>query len=176
MGDHQLPDQLLGDRLGGVMDLLPFFQWCYATPVGEGIRNSTWLFPVIEAVHLLGLGVTAGAVLVVDLRLLGLGLRKQPVAQLAASVQPFLIGAVTLMFATGIPLFLSEAIKCLYSFAFWVKMTSLFLALLFAFTVRRRMTQPDAAAGQPALVRITGMVSLCLWFGVAWGGRWIGFS
>ena len=47
------------------MDLLPFFQWCYATPVGEAIRNSTWLFPVIEAFHLLGLGVTAGAVLVV---------------------------------------------------------------------------------------------------------------
>ena len=53
------------------MDLLPYFQWCYNTPIGEGIRNSTWLFPVIEAFHLLGLGLTAGAVLVVDLRLLG---------------------------------------------------------------------------------------------------------
>jgi hypothetical protein len=158
------------------MDLLPFFQWCYATPVGEGIRNSTWLFPVIEAVHLLGLGITAGAVLIVDLRLLGLGLRKQPVGQLAASARPWLIGAVSLMFATGIPLFLSEAIKCLYSFAFWVKMTSLLLALLFALTIRRRMTQPAAAAGHPALARIAALVSLCLWFGVAWGGRWIGFS
>jgi hypothetical protein len=158
------------------MDLLPFFQWCYATPVGETIRNSTWLFPVIEAFHLLGLGVTAGAVLVVDLRLLGLGLRKQPVAQLAASARPWLIGAVTLMFSTGIPLFLSESIKCLYSFAFWVKMTSLFLALLFAVTIRRKMTQPDAAAGQPLLARTTAAISLSLWFGVAWGGRWIGFS
>jgi hypothetical protein len=158
------------------MDLLPFFQWCYATPVGEAIRNSTWLFPVIEAFHLLSLGVTAGAVLVVDLRLLGLGLRKQPVAQLAAGAQPWLVGAVTLMFATGIPLFLSEAIKCLYSFAFWVKMTSLLLVLLFAFTIRRKVTQTDAASKQPTLGRITAVVSLCLWFGVAWGGRWIGFS
>ena len=158
------------------MDLLPFFQWCYATPVGETIRNSTWLFPVIEAFHLLGLGVTAGAVLVVDLRLLGLGLRKQPAAQLAASARPWLVGAVALMFATGTPLFLSEAIKCLYSFAFWVKMTSLFLVLLWAFTVRRRVTQPDVALNHPALARTAGIVSLCLWFGVAWGGRWIGFS
>src|SRR6266852_8719503 len=158
------------------MDLLPFFQWCYGTPIGEGIRNSTWLFPVIEAFHLLGLGLTAGAVLVVDLRLLGVGLRKQPVAQLWANTQPWLLGSVTLMFATGIPLFLSEAIKCLYSFAFWVKMTSLFLALLFAFTVGRRVTQPDAAAAQPAFARTAAVVSLVLWFGVAWGGRWIGFS
>jgi hypothetical protein len=158
------------------MDLLPFFQWCYATPAGEAIRNSTWLFPVIEAFHLLGLGLTAGAVLVVDLRLLGLGLRKQPVAQIAAGAQPWLVGAVTLMFATGIPLFLSEAIKCLYSFAFWVKMTSLLLVLLFAFTMRRNVTRTDVASKQPTLARITALVSLCLWFGVAWGGRWIGFS
>src|SRR5262249_13579229 len=151
------------------MDLLPFFQWCYATPVGEAIRNSTWLFPVIEAFHLLGLGVTAGAVLVVDMRLLGLGLRKQPVAQLAAGAQPWLVGAVTLMFATGIPLFLSEAIKCLYSFAFWVKMTSLLLVLLFAFTIRRKVTQTDAASKQPTLARITAVAALCLWFGVALG-------
>src|SRR5262245_3487507 len=125
------------------MDLLPFFQWCYSTPIGEGIRNSTWLFPVIEAFHLLGLGFTAGAVLLVDLRLLGMGLRKQSVAQLWAGTQPWLVGSVTLMFASGIPLFLSESIKCLYSFAFWVKMISLLLALLFTFTVLSRVARAD---------------------------------
>jgi hypothetical protein len=158
------------------MDLLPFFQWCYGTPIGEGIRNSTWLFPVIEAFHLLGLGLTAGAVLVVDFRLLGVGLRKQSAAQLWANTQPWLLGSVTLMFASGIPLFLSESIKCLYSFAFWVKMTSLFLVLLFTFTLRRRVTLTNLASDRPLLGRVTALVSLGLWFGVAWGGRWIGFS
>ena len=158
------------------MDLLPFFQWCYDTSLGETIRNSTWLFPVIEAFHLLGLGLTAGAVLVVDLRLLGAGLRKQSAAQLWANTQPWLLGSVTLMFASGIPLFLSESIKCLYSFAFWVKMTSLFLALVFTFTFLRRVTQTDPASDRPQLGRVTAIISLVLWFGVAWGGRWIGFS
>jgi len=158
------------------MDPLPFFQWCYSTPIGEAIRNSTWLFPVIEAFHLLGLGLTAGAVLVVDLRLLGVGLRKQPVAQLWANAQPWLLGSVTLMFASGIPLFLSESIKCLYSFAFWVKMTSLLLVLLFTFTFLRRVTQMDPTSDRPLLGRFTAVISLFLWFGVAWGGRWIGFS
>src|SRR5260370_4994700 len=131
------------------MDLLPFFQWCYATAIGEGIRNSTWLFPVIEAFHLLGLGLTAGAVLVVDFRLLGVGLRKQIAAHLWANTQPWLLGSVTLLFASGIPLFLSESIKCLYSFALWVKITSLFLLLPFTFTVRRRLTQTAASSDPP---------------------------
>jgi hypothetical protein len=158
------------------MSLLPFFQWCYQTQVGEAIRNSTWLFPVIESFHLLGLGLTAGAVLVVDLRLLGVGLSKQPPAQLWAAVQPWLLGSVALMFMSGIPLFLSESIKCYYSAAFWVKMTSLFLVLLFTFTFRRRAMRTGLLADRPLLGRFTALISLCLWFGVAWGGRWIGFG
>jgi uncharacterized membrane protein SirB2 len=159
------------------LDPLPFFQWCYNTPVGETIRNSNWMFAIIEAFHLLGLGLMGGAVLMVDLRLLGVGLRKQPVAQLWAATQPWLLGSVILLFASGIPLFLSEAIKCLYSFAFWVKMTSLLLVLVFTFTVlRRRATQMDATSDRPQLGRVTAVISLVLWFGVAWGGRWIGFS
>jgi len=158
------------------MSLLPFFQWCYQTGVGEGIRNSTWLFPVIEACHLLGLGLTAGAVLLVDFRLLGVGLIRQPVAQLAAVTQPWLLGSVTLMAASGIPLFMSESIKCYYSAAFWIKMTSLVLVLLLTFTIRRRVTQTALGADRPGLGRLTAAISLCLWFGVAWGGRWIGFG
>ncbi|HLK82367.1 MAG TPA: DUF6644 family protein [Xanthobacteraceae bacterium] len=158
------------------MDLLPLFQWCYNTPVGEAIRNSNWMFAIIEAFHLLGLGFLGGTVLMVDLRLLGVGLRKQPAAQLWAATQPWLVGSVVLLFASGIPLFLSEAIKCLYSFAFWVKMTSLLLVLLFTFTILRRVVQSDFASDRPLLRRSTAIISLVLWFGVAWGGRWIGFS
>jgi hypothetical protein len=155
------------------MDLLPFFQWCYATPLGETIRNSNWMFALIEASHLLGLGLTGGAVLLVDLRLLGVGMVKQPAAQLWAGVRPWLIGAIILMFVSGVPLFMSEAIKCLYSFPFWVKMISLVLVLVFTFTVRRRVIMAGDTSGQARLAAIT---SLVLWFGVAWGGRWIGYS
>jgi hypothetical protein len=158
------------------MSLLPFFQWCYATGMGEYIRNSAWLFPVIEAVHLLGFGLTLGAVLIVELRLLGRGLSQQPVSQLAANAQPWLLGGIALMFASGIPLFLSESIKAYYSFAFWTKMTSLFLVLLYTFTLRRRITGTDIASERPVLARSLALMSLALWFGVAWGGRWIGFS
>lgn len=158
------------------MSLLPFFQWCYQTGIGEAIRNSTWLFPAIEALHLLGLGVTAGAVLLVDLRLLGVGLSRQPAALLSTNARPWLFGGIALMFATGIPLFLSESIKAYYSFAFWVKMASLLLVLVFTFTIRRNVIQTGDLAARASRSRATALVSLGLWFGVAWGGRWIGFS
>jgi uncharacterized membrane protein YhdT len=158
------------------MSLLPFFQWCYDSAIGEAIRESTWVFPVIEAAHLLGLGLTIGAVLIVDLRLLGVGLRRQPVAPLAIAAEPWMLGSLAVMFSSGIPLFLSEATKCYYSFPFWVKMTCLLLVLVFTFTFRRHVTRADLTAKRPLLGRVTALISLGLWFGVAWGGRWIGFS
>jgi hypothetical protein len=158
------------------MDLLAFFEWCEATAIGETIRNSTWMFPVIEAFHLLGLGLIGGAILLVNLRLLGLGLSRQPAAELSAAAEPWLIGAVGLMFASGVPLFLSEAIKCYYSYPFWVKMTCLFLALIFTFTFQRHVTRSGLTANNTLLSRFTGATALVLWGGVAWGGRWIAFS
>lgn len=156
--------------------LLPFFEWCEATAVGTAIRNSAWLFPVIESVHLLALALIGGALLVVDLRLLGLGLRQQPLAQLARDAQPWLIGSLLAMIATGVPLFLSESIKCYYSDPFWVKMTALPAAIAFTFTVRRRVALADEARTAPVWRRLAGVTSLALWLTVAAAGRWIGFS
>jgi hypothetical protein len=158
------------------MSLLPFFQWCENSGVGEAIRNSSWLFPVIESFHLLGLAVIGGAVLVVDLRLLGFGLRRQPVAQLALDAQRWLIGSLTVMLVTGTLLFTSEAIKCYYHVAFWVKMTSLLLAIVFTFTVRRKVTMADESRVKPLWSKVVAVISIGLWSGVGVGGRWIGFS
>src|SRR5579864_3145132 len=156
--------------------MLPFFQWCEASPVGEAIRTSTWAFAVIESCHLLALAVIGGAVLIVDLRLLGLGLKDQRVADIARDAYPWMVGSLIVMLVTGIGLFLSEATKCYYSTPFWVKMTSLLLATVFAFTVRRRVTLADEGRVKPAWNKLVALVSLMLWFGVGAGGRWIGFS
>jgi hypothetical protein len=158
------------------MTLLPFFECCEATTVGTAIRNSSWLFPVIESVHLLALAMIGGALLLVDLRLLGLGLWGQPVRQLARDAQPWLIGSLLAMISTGVPLFLSESIKCYYNSAFWVKMTTLPVAIAFTFTVRRRVAMADEERVSTVLGRLVALVSLTLWFGVAAAGRWIGFS
>ena len=156
--------------------LLPFFQWVEATSLSKAISTSSWAFAVVESVHLLALSVIGGAVLILDLRLLGFGLRRQSIREVAREAQPWLVGSLLVMLATGVVLFISEPIKCYYSTPFWVKMTSLALAMLFTFTVRRRMTLADEATVRPVLYKLVALVSLTLWFGVGAGGRWIGFS
>lgn len=157
------------------ISLLPFFEWCEATAIGHAIRNSRWLFPVVESVHLLGLCVLGGSLLVVDLRMLGVGLRRQPIAQIARDARPWLVGSIGVMMATGTALFLSESVKCYYNQAFWVKITTLPFAVLFTLTLRQRV----ALAGTidaTTRSRLVATVSLALWFTVAAAGRWIGFS
>ena len=156
--------------------LLPYFQALEAGPIGEAIRDSTWLFPFIEAFHLVGLAVIGGAVLIVDFRLLGLGLKRQPLSELARDAQPFIIGGLVFMIVSGGLLFLAESIKCYYSFAFWTKMTALALVVAYTFTIKRRITLADEATLTPARMRIAAAISILLWATVGWGGRWIGFS
>jgi hypothetical protein len=157
------------------MPLQSFFVWCEHTVIGTAVRESIWLFPIIEVVHLIGLAVLGGAILLVDLRLIGVALHGVPVASLARSARPWLWGSLALTLGSGVLLFLSEALKCYENPAFWLKVGFLALALLFAGLVRPRFTG-DASVGPlrfPA--RLAGAVSLALWTGVAAAGRGIGF-
>jgi uncharacterized membrane protein YhdT len=156
--------------------LLPFFSWCEHSWIGQSIQGSVWLFPVIESIHLVGLGGIAGPLLIVDMRLLGIGLGSQSVEEVAENARPWMMGSLVVMFASGILLFLSEATKCYYSFPFWFKMGSLALAIGFTFTLKNRVIRQKLDQRYPSLGKATAIASLGLWFGVAWGGRWIGFS
>jgi len=80
------------------------------------------------------------------------------------------------MLVSGIALYSSEATKCYQSPAFWIKMISLLLAMIFTYTIRRRTAAADERGISPLASRSVGAASLALWFMVAWGGRWIGFG
>lgn len=155
--------------------MLPLFQSFEASAIGTAVRQSLWLFPVIECIHLLALSLLGGTVLAVDLRMLGFGLRSQPSSELVRKLQPWMVGGLLTSIVTGILMLLSEAIKCYYSPPFWYKMTFLALATIFTFTVRRIVAHAEPGRFAPALVRLTALVSLALWFGVGFSGRWIAF-
>jgi len=155
--------------------LLAFFKWCEASWMGKGISGSVYLFPVVEAVHLLGLAVIGGAVLIVDLRLLGFGLRHQPVSRVAKDAEPWLIVSLIVMLISGFLLMTSEAMRCYYNGAYWMKMYSLILAMIFTFTVRRRVAANDADQANPTWAKTVAIISVLLWSGVGLGGRGIGF-
>jgi hypothetical protein len=139
------------------------------------MRSSPWLFPVIATIHLMGLAVIGGAVLLVDLRLLGLGLRRQPVRELAQDAERWLFRGVAVMVATGILLFMCFATKYYYLTFFWVKMAALCLVIVFTVSVRRRVAMADETGINPVWSKAVALVSLSLWTTVALGGRYIGF-
>ena len=153
-----------------------FFTWCETSWIGEGIRDSTWLFPVIESFHLLALAVIGGAVLVVNLSLIGLGPTPRSSAQVWHDAKPWFVGSLAVMLSSGFLLFTSEAVKLYYHEAFWVKISALVLSLLFTATVQRRTALADPDRVSVLRGRTVGLVSLLLWLVVGAGGRWIGFS
>jgi len=157
--------------------LLPLFEWCDRTAIGTWIRTgSGWAFPIIETFHILALALLFGTVLIVDLRLLGAGLRRQPVSWIAAELWPWMMGSLALILVTGILLFLSEALKCYSNAGFRFKMVCLFFALIFHFTIFRHVALSNNEA-RPSSLRnkVVALVSMTLWLGVGVGGRAIGF-
>ena len=158
------------------MSLFEFCQWIQFSPPLVAMRSSAWFFPVIASIHLMGLAMISGAVLVGDLRLLGFGLSRQPVALVSRDAERWLIAGLLVMAPTGILQFMCFATKYYFLKFFWVKMASLFLVLVFTFSVRRKVVAlADETGIRTGRSRLAGLVSLSLWTTVAIGGRWIGF-
>jgi hypothetical protein len=152
--------------------LLPVFEWLGSLAVSQAINESLWAFAVIQAFHLLALAVLLGAVLIVDLRLLG-GLSHQPLGQLARDARPWLIGALVAIVLTGMPQLMSNSMRVYYSDWFWIKMSLFAVALVFTFTLRHKVTQLDETRIRP-WGPIVGVVSITLWVAIAINGRLIG--
>lgn len=148
-------------------------RWLETRGIGGAISGSTYLFPVIEVVHLMGLVLLLGSVIVIDLRLLGFGMRRQSVPQIANAVRPLTWLGIGLMLVSGTLLFLAEATKCYDNPSFRFKMAFLLLALLFQATVYPRII--SAGPIRPMWAKLTAVSSLVLWFGVGVGGRLIAF-
>ena len=154
--------------------MLSFFQFLEASynaathsAFGTAVNLSVWLFATIQAVHLVTLAIVGCAILVVDLRLVGWGLRNQPVARVAAEAHPWLIWGLIGQIATGLPMFISLAATKYYGHpTFWLKMYLLTAALLFTFTVRRHVALRADTRANSGVARAVGIVSILLWSGI----------
>ena len=143
------------------------------------MRESLWLFPVIETVHLLGMAALVGTITVFDLRLLGWIMRRERVSELARRLLPWTWLAFLVQVVTGITLFLSEAAKVYANPAFRLKMVLILLAglhaLIFHKIVYRDVATWDEGEVLPIGAKVSGLVSLLLWVGIIAAGRFIGF-
>jgi hypothetical protein len=158
------------------MSLFELCQWIQFSAPLAAMRGSAWLFPLIASIHLMGLALIGGAVLVGDLRLLGFGLSRQPALLVVRDAERWLIAGLLVMVPTGLLQFMCFATKYYFLKFFWVKMASLFLVIVFTFSIRRKIVaMTDESRITPGSSRLAALVSLSLWTIVAVGGRWIGF-
>ncbi len=150
--------------------LFAFCQWSDSLALGNAIRQSVWLFPFIEIFHILGLSVLGGTIWLLNMRLLGVPLlRQEPLPQLARQVWPLTNWSLVLMLVSGYALFTSEAMKDFYNWGFRVKMAALLLAIVFTFTIHRRVVVADEASVAPLWRKLTAIVSFLLWLAVGLG-------
>jgi hypothetical protein len=144
------------------------------------MRQSLWIFNVTETTHTLGIILVAGTIMLVDLRLLGVGLRRERVSEVVARIVPWTLSGFCLMFLTGAWLFAGEASKLYHSPAFRIKLVLLSLAglnaLIFHLTVYRRAAEWDGVPVLPIGARMAGLLSLFLWTGIIAAGRAIAYG
>jgi hypothetical protein len=143
--------------------------------VSRAINESSWIFALVQAFHLVSLAFLAGALLMVDLRLLGRGFSQQPTALVARDARPWLIGSLVAMVLTGVPQFISLATKEVDSPYFRVKMLLLLIAFIYTLTIRRMVAYAPEGRFGGGISKVVALVSIGLWTSVAIHGRLIGF-
>jgi hypothetical protein len=156
-----------------------FCQLLYDSHIGTAIRESDYVFSIIESVHVLGVTLLVGTIAVLDLRMLGLILRGISITRIARSVFPLTWSGFAVMFVSGFLLFWAEAAKNYGNPAFRAKLILLFLVglnpLIFHTTVYRRVHEWEVLALSPWRARVAAIASLTLWGGVIVAGRAIAY-
>jgi hypothetical protein len=146
---------------------------------GVAIRESEWLFPIIETLHVFGIIALVGSTSILDLRLMGLTFRDEAVSKLASRFLPWSWFGFITQVVTGLLMFASEPIKMYGNWAFWVKMVLIVVAglnaTIFHMLAYQSVDKWDKDPVAPISARIAGTVSILLWFGIVGLGRWIAY-
>jgi len=151
-----------------------------STHVADSIRNSLYLFPLIEAFHVLGLTMVFGTIAIIDLRLLGIASTKRSFRRVASDVLKWTWGAFALTVMTGFLMFITNAGVYYHNFYFRTKMVLLLLAginmMIFELTAARTVHRWDTDIRAPLGGRTAAALSLILWIAIIFLGRFTGFT
>ena len=161
------------------MDIRSLLTQIEAWPAAQATRESAWLFPAIESVHVVAITLVVGSIMVVDLRLLGFTSNRKPVSELATEVLPWTWGLFAVAVASGLGMFISKATGYFDNVPFRIKMVLIALAglnmIVFHLTAYRSVHHWDQEKPTLLAAKISSGLSLAFWIGVVAAGRWIAF-
>ncbi|QTF93090.1 hypothetical protein [Halomonas sp. BM-2019] len=145
--------------------------WLAETPLADWVRLSRWGYGILNALHVLGIALLVGAIVALDLRLLGWQ-HRLALTPLARLLQPVAITGLLLALATGGLLFLADPPGYAAMPLFWLKLTLIVLAIANALALN---LGPGLANASPRRLRLAGALSLALWVAVLATGRFLAF-
>jgi hypothetical protein len=162
------------------MSLLRFFE-CLATTSGSvALHESLYTYLIVSTVHVVTLTLFVGTAVMLDLRLLGLTMRRVPVSEVMARLLPWTVSGFVLMVASGALLFYANPAPRYQNIFFRTKMVMLVLAgvnaWVFHTRVYRSVGQWDSDPIPPSRARWAGGVALVLWVFVIMSGRMIAYD
>jgi hypothetical protein len=137
------------------------------------LNNNEWSFPLLEIIHIVGFALAIGTIFMEDLRLIGVGMRRQPVSQLYKDLAPWTLAGFVAVLMSGPLIWSSDPNMYLNNGAFRFKMGALVIALLYQYTVHRKVALSDPS---PVVGALVGVVSVGLWVSVIAGGLFIAFE
>ena len=161
------------------MGIVDVFQWMNDTSLAESIRDSFWLFPLFETIHVAAIVLVIGSIARLDLRLAGLVGRDRPVTEVQSEMLPWTWAGFVVAAIFGLLLFVSKPMVYLAMAFFDVKMILILLAglnmLTFQHMTFKSVGKWDRDPLPPVAVRLAGGLSLAFWISVVICGRFIGF-
>ncbi len=156
-----------------------FCAWIEQTQLSQAMQVHAWIVPAVQTVHILAIAAVMSSILMIDLRLLGVVGRDQPLARVSARFRPVIWWTLPILLATGMLMIIGEPVRSLENDYFQIKM----LLLAAAITVTLGYQAPlntdagfwDATGGRRGAIKLIAVLSLLLWVGIVCAGRWIAY-
>lgn len=136
------------------------------------LNANEWAFPLTECFHITSFALSIGTIMLVDLRLLGVAWKDQTAAQLLKDTGLWTLAGLIIVITSGLLIFSSDPLRYIYNYGFQGKMLALLLAILFNYTIHRKVVLSNPS---PMTAKLVGAMSIFLWILVPFGGIWISF-
>jgi hypothetical protein len=157
--------------------LTHFSTWLAATPLSGFVAGAAWVVPAVQTIHILAVALVIGAAALINLRALDLVDRREPFVAVLDRFLPAIGWAIPVLLVTGLILIAGEPTRAIFRTIFWIKMALLLIAATVTFSLRGQALTPTTGAAPPVIaLKAKAALSIALWIGVVFAGRWIGYA
>ncbi len=160
--------------------LLDFCSWIEHTALSQIIQATPWIVPTVQTIHILAIAAVLSSALMIDLRLLGVAGNDQSLARVSARFRPLIWWTLPILLASGTIMIIGEPARSLANFAFQLKMLLLIAAIAVTLAFQRPLNRSagfwDASGTRRRAAKMLATLSLLLWTGIVFAGRWIAYT